>query len=254
MPARLPDAIRRRALDLLDQGWSLRAIGRELDVHHSTVMWWRDGGADGAGTGGHPRGSRRAPLADWEQADDRQRDAWAYLLGIYLGDGYIDPLGRLRISCDAAYPGIIDEVVAALRRLGVERPWLLRQPGCWVVAAGDDAWAELLPTGRGPKHTYEIRLVGWQEEACESRPHLVVRGLIQSDGCRFLNTVISRAGVTHRYPTYDFTNRSSDLHAVLRACLGRLGVAWRSASRERITRVARREAVGVMDLFVGSKR
>src|SRR5688572_26086124 len=44
---------------------------------------------------------------------------YAYLLGVYLGDGHISQLARtqrLHSSCDAAHPNVLNEIDAALRR------------------------------------------------------------------------------------------------------------------------------------------
>src|SRR5690349_9251945 len=40
--------------------------------------------------------------------------SYAYLLGSYLGDGYLSPAGQLVIACDAAFPGIVEDVHAAM--------------------------------------------------------------------------------------------------------------------------------------------
>ncbi len=251
MPAAKPAHVRARALALLDQGWSLRAIARELGVHHTTVAWWRDGGG---ARRVHERKERDrgAWLIPWGR-EPRVDDAWAFLLGLYLGDGYVDPLGRLRIFLDRSYPGIIDEADGALRTVGVGRVWHLSLPGCRGVAAGDLGWAGLLPTGRGRKHEYRVRLTGWQELAQLTRPHLLVRGLLFSDGCRFTNRVRVR-GRDYAYPCYDFSNRSPDVHQVFRDCLDALGIPWRPATRGITTRIARRPGVATLDLFVGAKR
>jgi hypothetical protein len=43
--------------------------------------------------------------------------SYAYLLGMYFGDGHLANTGRsfqLRVTLDGAYPGIIDECAAAM--------------------------------------------------------------------------------------------------------------------------------------------
>lgn len=47
-----------------------------------------------------------------------QEQSYAYLLGMYLGDGYIVKVSRtyaLRICLDAKYPGIIERVAEKMR-------------------------------------------------------------------------------------------------------------------------------------------
>lgn len=246
--------VRSRALALLADGMSMRAIGRELGVHHTTVAWWRDGGGTReARVAGRVIEIRTAELVPWARARPRQRDAWAYLFGVYLGDGYIDPAFRLRIFCDESYPGIINEVERAMRRVGVTRVWHLRQPGCRVVTAPPSRWDDWLPTGDGAKHTYALRWSDWHGEALRSRPHLVLRGLIHSDGCRFLNRVVVN-GKGYSYPCYSFSNRSEQIHSVFEDACARLGVRPTVTGAGIGRRVARREAVELLDLFIGSKR
>lgn len=51
-------------------------------------------------------------------SDPPLREAYAYLLGLYLGDGYINReprTYRLRVSLAAAYPGIIQTCIEAIR-------------------------------------------------------------------------------------------------------------------------------------------
>lgn len=53
------------------------------------------------------------------------KPASAYLLGIYLGDGYLCQVSRtqsLRVALDSAYPGIIEEVAAAIEKVRGRRP------------------------------------------------------------------------------------------------------------------------------------
>jgi hypothetical protein len=42
--------------------------------------------------------------------------------------------------------------------------------------------------GRGRKHERPIVLADWQRTLAAQAPELLLRGLIQSDGCRFINT------------------------------------------------------------------
>ena len=69
-------------------------------------------------------------------------------------------------------------------------------------------------------------LTNWQLEVIRSRPDLMLRGLLQSDGCRLQNT--GRGGWSH--PPYSFSNVSDDMY------------------------VSRKDDVALLDLFVGPKR
>jgi hypothetical protein len=91
--------------------------------------------------------------------------AYAYLLGVYLGDGCISEAARrvsLRVSLDIAYPGIIEEVQAAIGCvLSSKCASAWRRPGenVVVLTAYSRAWLCLFPQhGPGRKHERAIRL------------------------------------------------------------------------------------------------
>jgi hypothetical protein len=123
--------------------------------------------------------------------------AYTYLLGLYLGDGYLTAhrrnVYRLHIIQFSGYPRLIEECVAAVN---------LVMPGNSVsVRAHNDAravdigayskhWPCLFPQhGPGRKHDREIRLADWQRAIADRYPGRLLRGLIHSDGCRGTNTI-----------------------------------------------------------------
>ena len=96
-------------LGLVAAGHNDCEVSRRTGVPRTTVRDWRWGLYSGPR---RPAGSdhRCRRTHDFNALP---RDAYAYLLGMYLGDGYIaaHPRGcwRLRISSDARYPKIIEE-------------------------------------------------------------------------------------------------------------------------------------------------
>lgn len=245
-----PD-VRREALARLATGnESQRTVAQQLGVSPSTVSWWANGG--GSGEAGRRHRARCDRLSPWTVLTERPH--WAYLFGVYLGDGSIDTEGRLGFFLDEAYPGIISEVDRALRRIGVDRPWHVRKPGCRAIMAGKLGWDRHFPTGRGPKHTYRLTLAPWHSEAVIHVPQVVLRGLLHSDGCRYLNRVRSTTGQWLSYPSYSFNNRSRDVHAIFEACCQRLGLRPTIASGGLTRQLAKRVDVALVDLFVGPKR
>lgn len=97
------------ALALLRQGLTPTEIARETGIPRSTVRDWR-----------HGRGTRQARRLDCADHDFSllDGDAYAYLLGMYLGDGCLSrhPRGvwRLRVTLDSAYPRIVAECASAM--------------------------------------------------------------------------------------------------------------------------------------------
>jgi len=91
--------------------------------------------------------------------------------------------------------------------------------------------------------------------SCRNTRGEFARGLFHSDGWRGVNRVrrrLSDGDRWYEYPRYLFSNESADILGLCGETLDRLGVAWRFSRRNAVS-VARREAVGRLDEFVGPK-
>ncbi len=186
---------------------------------------------------------------------------YAYLLGLYLGDGHITRGRRnvyaLSIACSDSWPGLM---VAARRAMSAVMPTssvcCVQQTGCTMVKSYSKHWTCLFPQhGPGRKHERPIELEPWQEESVTAHPGDFARGLFHSDGCRLINRVrrpLKDGDRWYEYPRYLFVNKSADIHRLCGEALNRLGVAWRFSKPTTIS-VARREAVARLDEFVGPK-
>jgi hypothetical protein len=187
--------------------------------------------------------------------------AYVYLLGLYLGDGTISRhrrgVYRLRIFLDMKYPKIVAECESAMREVmpgnRVER--LLTVSNCFQVSAYSRSWPCLFPQhGDGTKHTRRIWLADWQQKLAERWPEALIRGMIQSDGARFINT--GRGG--WRHPRYCFSNVSTDLTSIFCTACDCLGLRWTAAFPKDETKavtiyVSRKADVAKVDEFVGPK-
>jgi hypothetical protein len=182
---------------------------------------------------------------------------YAYLLGVYLGDGHIvrnHTSWTLRIVLDGAYPGIIDEIQGAVHVVSGRRPSARpsRRDASVVVATTERSWPCLFPQhGPGRKHARPIVLTEWQQAIVKQGPGRFLRGLIHTDGWRGLNRVRSK-GKDYQYPRYQFSNRSDDIRRLFTDTCDFLGIDWRQWTRYHIS-VARRDSVAALDRFVGPK-
>jgi hypothetical protein len=151
--------------------------------------------------------------------------AYAYLLGLYLGDGCVSRhprTWRLRITLDKKYPAIIDRCRMAINSLfPSQQASIHQQPkGCVVVSHYSKHWPCLLPQhAPGRKHLRPIRLEPWQEVLVKEATEEFVRGLIDSDGCR---VIANDRGV--KSVRYHFSNRSNDIRGLFCAALDELGI------------------------------
>lgn len=178
---------------------------------------------------------------------------YAYLLGMYLGDGCISRSTRcfiLRITCDKRYPTIIrrcQDAIDALfpkQRAGVY--W--RPTGCADVYLCSKHWPCLFPQhGPGRKHLRRIALEGWQQAIVDRETEEFVLGLIHSDGCR---VVANDRGV--RSVRYHFSNRSEDIIGLFTGALDALDIPWRRSNAHTVS-IYRKAATARLDEFIGPK-
>jgi hypothetical protein len=97
-----------------------------------------------------------------------------------------------------------------------------------------------------------IILTPWQQRLVDPHPEHLIRGLIHSDGCRFINPV-RRRGKLYTYPRYTFSNASDDIRKIFCDACDAVGVEWRRMNALNIS-VAKRASVAKLDEFIGPKR
>ena len=251
----------RAVLELKAAGQTDREVSRITGVPVNTIRLWRHRGL-----------SRRARLAldygecDWCKtcgSDPHDFAAlpphtYAYLLGVYLGDGCIGRSGTswsLRIALDAAYPGIVESCCDAIEEIRGRRPKPRpdhRGDACVRVETTWRPWLCLFPHhGPGYKHRRKIELTDWQKRLVDEAPQAFLRGLIHTDGWRGMNRVHVK-GKDYAYPRYQFSNRSDDIRKLFTDTCDKLGVKWRPWTRYHVS-VAQRDSVAILDSFIGPK-
>jgi hypothetical protein len=235
---------------LLARGAKDADIARATGIPRTTVRDWRRGAAPG------PQRLRSASACRvCGDSHDAFPDAsYAYLLGMYLGDGCISEhprTFRLRITLDGAYPGIINECITAIAALRPGRPVRQGRHGnerCVEVSSCWQHWPCLFPQhGPGQKHLRLIHLQGWQAAILDSTHPYFLRGLIHSDGCRIVAN--DRGRLTARY---HFSNRSEDIKKRFCSSLEAMGVHWTRPCEQQIA-VYRKDDVALLDRFIGPK-
>jgi hypothetical protein len=246
----------RAAIDLMELGRSDRQIEELTGIPRGTVGAWRHG----RGVARHRRVARAGQ--NWRPSNPA---VYAYLLGMYLGDGHItissERSARLAVTLDTAYPAILDETREAMRTTFPAASVTLHDRtggGCAVLQVCDPGVPFAFPQhGPGRKHERSIRLLDWQREISRTRPESLLRGLIHSDGCRTVNRFQTRLPsgriATYQYPRYFFSNLSADIRRIFCEHCDLLGIHWTQSNSRNIS-VSHRDSVKRMDTFVGPKR
>ncbi|MDQ0777952.1 hypothetical protein QF026_006418 [Streptomyces aurantiacus] len=245
---------RMRALTLVGQGRSLNSVSKATGISRAAIRAWQD---------------RIEPLPGKTSPEPRPNanpSAYAYLLGLYLGDGCISPHPRgtgyyLRIACADAWPGLTDECREAITHvcpgIGV---YTVQKQGCVMITSYSRHWPDVFPQhGPGKKHDRTIALEPWQQLIVDAHPWEFIRGLIHSDGCRIINwttRLVAGERKRYEYPRYFFSNKSDDIRKLFGDALDKVGVEWTTLARGSDPfniSVARKASVALMDAHVGPK-
>ncbi|MGE7388276.1 transcriptional regulator [Streptomyces sp. NPDC004126] len=243
-------ATRKHALALLGDGRTLNSVSKETGISRAAIRAWQ------TRIDPLPRLNQSAPCSGPADAA-----AYSYLLGLYLGDGCISahPRGghHLRVFCDNAWPGLIEQCRAAILTVRpTDKVYVLQRQGCVAVTSYGRHWTCLFPQhAPGKKHERRITLEPWQQEIVDAHPWEFIRGLIHSDGCRITNWTV-RNGKRYEYPRYFFTNKSDDIRRLCTDTLTKVGVQWTVLARGGDpfnVSIARKESVALMDAHVGPK-
>jgi hypothetical protein len=125
----------------------------------------------------------------------------------------------------------------------------------WIeVSSYSRHWPYLFPQhGAGRRHRRPITLAGWQRAVTQTHARELIRGLLHSDGCRFVARQRRRLKY-YEYTRYAFSNASADIRAIFYEHLELLGIPWTAAGvqGEQIA-IATRRGVAMLDEFVGPK-
>lgn len=236
-----------RVLQLCRMGLRTSDIARRTGIPRSTVKDWRKSPP--------PPRQRDCEGHDFSRLEQH---TYAYVLGMYLGDGCISPcprgVWRLRITLDSAYPNIVDECVSAVGAVTPGKVNTLRRRGSRAVDVCSywKHWVCVFPQhGPGRKHQRSIVLAEWQRHLVSLHPEPFLRGLIHSDGTRIIATE-RKGSYVRRAPRYAFSNRSEDILELFRAGCEATGVHCTRSSVKQIS-IYSKAAVARLDEFIGPK-
>ena len=140
------------------------------------------------------------------------RKVYAFVLGIYLGDGYIVKTHRqnvfkIRIFCDAKYNNILEDISQSLEILFPNSKAMRRSHtsnNCIEIYLYSSHLLRLFPQhGEGRKHERPIVLEDWQKDIIDEYNIEFLKGLIYTDGSFYLSQ--------NKYEYCNFTNKSKDI-------------------------------------------
>lgn len=237
---------------LLGQGRTALDVARQTGIPRSTIRYWQVHGRH------EPAALRRHTWPCGISLDQFDGPTYAYLLGMYLGDGCISTEGgthRLRIFTDSRQPAIAAECAASIRRmLPFKEPVLYKraESQCVEISAYWLHWPCAFPQhGPGRKHLRPIVLTSEQRRIVFASPKSFLRGLIHSDGTRFVAVEKKGSSVRHA-PRHEFSNRSEGILRLFMEACEAVEVRYTRPSVKQVA-IYRQASVAKLDEFVGPK-
>jgi hypothetical protein len=145
---------------------------------------------------------------------------YSYILGLYLGDGYIDKMPRtyrLRIALDYKYHNLNDFAQKMLETFFSKnkinrliKKYKDKNSHINLVVYNNDIIKGLFPQiGDGKKHTRDVSLKDWQWNIIDY--NYLFLGLFHSDGSYYLSK-------NRKTYIYSFKNRSEDILNIYKKC------------------------------------
>lgn len=262
---------KQQILQLLSKGGSRKEVATHLGISWQQVNYWYDKQARVV----ELVYTQNLKFCDFGHAGSNPASGtnYAYLLGCYLGDGYISKQGkytyRIRIACDVQYPEIITEIKTALASVTSNNVNVAKTKSNAVdVFSYSCHLPRMFPQhGVGRKHTRRIELAPWQKNIIDQFPEHFLRGLYHTDGSRYQHKYVyntKTGNKLHETIKYNFTNRSEDIIDLFCSTCDRLDIKWTKCTRPFINltgacatgwtvTIGRRSEVAKLDTFLGPK-
>jgi len=237
-----------KSQELKKQGFNNFEISKLLNIPRTTISGW----------------SRKKPNFEKKNKIDpksyilenKLEKTYSYILGLYLGDGYINKMPRthrLRIFNDTKYKDLNIHIMNQLKLLFPKNKVNIINHGNFLtIYVYSNMITPLFPqNGKGKKHNRKIKLFNWQTDIII--PQYIIMGLIHSDGCYYYRTVNNK-----KYFSYDFKNKSRDLHQILQHYCNEIGIRSTSpddskSGRASATHIYKNEDVTKLRNLIGNK-
>lgn len=206
----------KEAIKLYNEGLNLSKISKKLGISRSTIRYWTSGKIK----------SNIFKLKNFNPQEyiieNKIQSVYSYILGLYLGDGYINKQGRtykIRIFLDGKYKNLNDFVRRELsllfpkNKIGTLKTKKLNSTdtSMEIIYCHNNYIPDLFPQ-HGPKKKHErtILLEDWQLEIIE--PSYLLTGLFHSDGSYYMNNKTKKN-------EYSFSNYSLEIIQIFKNCL-----------------------------------
>jgi hypothetical protein len=176
---------------------------------------------------------------------NKLQNTYSYLLGLYLGDGYIvkmDRTYRLRIYNTVQYDNLNKYIICELQKMFMKNKvnYVNFKTYLSIYVYSNNLPIFFPQHGSGKKQDREIVLFDWQKEII-SYKHLFA-GLLHSDGSIYFERT---------YKMCDFTNKSEGILSIFKLCSLKLNLNY-TVTKDRI-HIRNRPNMKWIDENIGDK-
>ena len=236
---------RQKVFEYHEKGLNKTEISKLTNVSRSTIREWLN----------NPKPIKQSFNPKNYILENGLEINYSYLLGLYLGDGYIDEMPRtwrLRIFLSDKYEKLNEFVVTQLKKLfpeNVINPHPHPKHNMITIYVYSNNIPLFFPQiGKGMKHKRKIKLMEWQEDIIV--PKFLIMGLFHSDGSYYIR---KNNGNGNKYPAYDFRNESDDLHKIFKKYCEVLGINSIFSTKPKNAHVYKRDDVKKLVEIIGTK-
>jgi hypothetical protein len=223
-----------KVCELFGQGIKKSKIAEIMGLDRGTVRRWITTGFTGKSSN------------DIIESLILKKEDYSYILGLYLGDGYInktDRAYRLRICLDLKYNLLNDYAFERLKNLFPNNSvGSVHSSGCIYLYVYNKHLPIMFPQhGSGRKHLRNIILENWQVNMIDWVE--LLRGLFHSDGSYYFDR-----GKDY----FNFTNLSDNILNLFKMCCHNLGIHY-TQTNDKTIRIGKRQDVKTVKELIGTK-
>lgn len=182
--------------------------------------------------------------------------SYAYLLGMYLGDGHITQ-GKGKKHAILVITQNLDDDIAIndIKRhmaniFSYVTPYVHKKKNanaCDIRIGCNQNVLPLFPQhGRGAKHKRKIELTNWQKDHIRKEPWAFIKGLLHSDGSKFYNKC-------NKTWTWEFKNKSQDIIDIFKWACDLVDLYYTYGKKGSVC-FYKKEYVSILNEKVGEKR
>lgn len=226
----------REVINEFDKGQSKKSLSKKYKISRATIKYWVDNRENFTS-----RIKKFNKFVSYDEILDdhnsikefivENKAAYNYILGFYLGDGYIDQMPRtyrLRLAIDIFQKNVIEYCYKELKKLFPKNSINIidnLKENLVNITVYSNKLKYLYPQSfeSGKKHNRKIELSKLQIECIDYEN--LLKGLFHSDGSFYFRKYKSKDTVKIE-PAYNFVNSSRDILDLFCLCLDKLNIVY----------------------------